>query len=133
MRAQGKRILVIGGEAPVGRAIVIGMAEAGANVAIASLTTDTQAEFAINSALNEVWAIGRKGAALPIDATDPTQLRYAIESAEAELGALDAVIAVATDADGIGLRAAFPGQRLIIANPEADPSAALEGVVQELS
>jgi NAD(P)-dependent dehydrogenase (short-subunit alcohol dehydrogenase family) len=94
MSAQGKRALVIGGETAVGRAIAVGLAEAGADVAIASLTKDTQAEFTINSALNEVWAIGRRGVALAIDAADAVQVSDAIARAEAELGGIDAVIAV---------------------------------------
>ena len=91
---QGKRVLVVGGEMEVGRAVLIGLAEAGADVAIASLTSDTKAEFAINSALNEVWALGRKGLALVIDASDTEMLRRGVEQAESELGAIDLVVVV---------------------------------------
>ncbi len=62
----GRSVLVLGGETALGRTVLIGLAEAGADVAVGSLTTDTKAEFAINSALNELWALGRKGIALPI-------------------------------------------------------------------
>ena len=54
---RGKRVFVVGGETALGRAVVIGLAEAGADVAIVSLSPDTKAEFAINSALNELWAL----------------------------------------------------------------------------
>ena len=91
---QEKRVLVIGGETDLGRAVLIGLAEAGADVAIASLTSDTKAEFAINSALNEVWALGRKGLALAIDASDAEMLRRGVEQVESELGAIDLVVAV---------------------------------------
>jgi NAD(P)-dependent dehydrogenase (short-subunit alcohol dehydrogenase family) len=84
-----KRVLVIGGETPLGRAIVVGLAECGADVAIASLTPDTKAEFAINSALNELWAIGRKGHALAIDASDADRVRSAVARFEDELGPID--------------------------------------------
>lgn len=87
----GRRVFVIGGEMSLGRAIVVGLAEAGADVAIASLTPDTQAEFAINSALNELWALDRNGVALAIDASDAEMLRRALEEAESELGGLDVV------------------------------------------
>ena len=90
----GKRVLVVGGETELGRAIVIGLAEAGVDIAIASLTPDTQAEFGINSALNEVWALGRKGLALAIDASDAEMLRRGVEQAERELGAIDLVVVV---------------------------------------
>jgi len=94
MSAQNRRVLVIGGETAVGRALAVGLAEAGADVAIASLSKDTQAEFAINSALNELWAVGRRGVALAIDASDAAQVRGAVAHAEAELGGLDAVVVV---------------------------------------
>ena len=83
MTAQGKRVLVIGGETAVGRALAVGLAEAGADVAIASLSKDTKAEFAVNSALNELWAIGRRGVALAIDASDAAQVRGAVARADA--------------------------------------------------
>ena len=74
---------MIGGETAVGRALAVGLAEAGADVAIASLSKDTKAEFAINSALNELWAIGRRGVALAIDASDAAQVREAVARADA--------------------------------------------------
>ena len=86
---RGKRVLVVGGETALGRAVVIGLAEAGVDVAIVSLSPDTKAEFAINSALNELWALQRKGLALAIDATDGEQVRGAVERADQELGRLD--------------------------------------------
>jgi NAD(P)-dependent dehydrogenase (short-subunit alcohol dehydrogenase family) len=127
MSAQGKRALVIGGETTAGRAIAIGLAEAGADVAIASLTTGAKAEFAINSALNELWAIGRKGIALAIDASDIEQVRAAIIRAEAELGPLDAIIAITGDATE--LRAAFPDRAVLAVAPEAGPTVALAEVI----
>ena len=130
---QGKRVLVIGGETIVGRAIVIGLAEAGADVAIASLTTDTKAEFAINSALNELWALGRKGVALAIDASDAAQLRDAVARAEAELGPIDAVIVIAEDIGAASARAALPDRQVLAVAPEADPIAALPEVIEALS
>jgi NAD(P)-dependent dehydrogenase (short-subunit alcohol dehydrogenase family) len=133
MSAQGKRVLVIGGETTVGRAIVIGLAEAGADVAIASLTADTKAEFAINSALNELWALGRQGLALVIDASGADQLRTAFERAEADLGPLDAIIAVAGDIDGARFRAAFADHNVLAVAPEADAGAALDHLIQALS
>ncbi len=39
----GKRLLVVGGETVAGRAIAIGLGEAGADIAIASLTQETKA------------------------------------------------------------------------------------------
>jgi len=132
MSAQGKRVLVIGGETTVGRAIVIGLAEAGADVAIASLTLDTRAEFAINSALNELWALGRKGLALAIDPSDSEQGRAAITRAEAELGSLDAIVLVAEDTWAAELRVTLPDRNVLALAPEADSAAALAEVIAAL-
>jgi NAD(P)-dependent dehydrogenase (short-subunit alcohol dehydrogenase family) len=125
----GKRALVIGGETSIGRVIAVGLAQAGADVALASLRNDTQAEFAINSALNEVWAIGRRGVALAIDASDAAQLRAAVASAEGELGGIDAVIVIG-DASALG--AALGERRLISIAPEAPADEALRYAVAEL-
>ncbi len=133
MSAQSKRVLVIGGETTVGRAIVIGLAEAGADVAIASLITDTKAEFAINSALNELWALGRQGLALAIDAADTDQVRAAVARADSELGPLDVIVAVAEDIGAAQVRAAFSDRNVLAVAPEADASAALPEVLRALN
>jgi NAD(P)-dependent dehydrogenase (short-subunit alcohol dehydrogenase family) len=132
MSAQGKRVLVIGGETTMGRAIAIGLAEAGADVAIASLTADTKAEFAINSALNEMWAIGRQGLALPIDASDSEQVRTAVKRAESELGPINAIVGIAEDIGAAQLRAALPDRDFLAVVPEADAAAALAEVTLAL-
>ena len=123
----GKRIFVVGGETALGRAVVIGLAEAGADVAIVSLSLDTKAEFAINSALNELWALQRKGLALAIDATDAEQVRNAVERADQELGRLDVAVVVAPEC-----AAAFAALEVVMAErsvvalvPDMDVSDAL--------
>ena len=128
----GKRVFVVGGETALGRAVLIGLAEAGADIAIASLTADTKAEFAINSALNELWALGRKGIALAIDAADVEQVRSAVERAERELGTLDLVVAAGEVASE-----ALDGRETIEltadADTDADAGEALAKVVKRLS
>lgn len=93
----GKRVLVLGGETALGRALTIGLATAGADIVIASLRNNTDTEFSINSALNELWAMQRQGLALAIDATDDAQVRAAVARAERELGRLDGAAVVAND------------------------------------
>lgn len=120
----GKRVLVVGGETALGRSLVIGLAEAGADVAIASLSPDTKAEFAINSALNELWAMGRQGLALAIDASDAAQVRAAVTTAEQELGRLDLAAAIAEGEAAIPLdtlREALPGRAVSVFAPDANP------------
>jgi NAD(P)-dependent dehydrogenase (short-subunit alcohol dehydrogenase family) len=121
----GNRVLVLGGETALGRALVIGLAEGGADVAIASLSPTTDAEFAVNSALNELWAMGREGLALPIDASDPGQLRNAVERAERDLGRLDAAALVAADQGAVAveaLRDALPGREVVVIDPDTEPA-----------
>jgi NAD(P)-dependent dehydrogenase (short-subunit alcohol dehydrogenase family) len=124
MSVQGKRVLVIGGETAVGRALAVGLAEAGADVAIASLSKNTKAEFAINSALNELWALGRRGVALAIDASDAAQVRDAIERAERELATLDDTVVVG---DTVA-REALEGRRVTEVAVDADAAAVREVV-----
>lgn len=135
MILEGKRVLIIGGETAAGRAIAVGLAEAGADVAIASLSQDTKAEFAINSALNELWALGRRGVALVIDASDGEELRGALHQAERELGRLDAAAVVTGDAPVAvdALRAALGGRPVIEGAGDASPAEeALRSVIDRL-
>src|SRR4030042_6626848 len=87
-----KVALVVGGATALGRAIGRALAEAGPDVAFTSLNADRQEEVAANSAVNEVWALGRKGFAAAIDATDPTQVEAAVRRAADELGRLDILV-----------------------------------------
>ena len=123
----GKCVLIVGGETELGRAVLIGLAEAGADIAIASLTPDSKAELAINSALNELWALGRKGVALAIDASDAEMLRRATEEAENELGAIDLVVAAGGIAsEGLG------GRETIELAPDVAVGEAMARVVARL-
>lgn len=95
---RGKRVLVVGGETPPGRALALALAEAGATVALATLANSTASDFAVNSALNELWAMNRQGLALVIDASDGEQLRVSVERAERELGRFDVVAVLRAEA-----------------------------------
>ena len=132
---QGKRVLVVGAETALGRAVVIGLAEAGADVAIVSLSLDSNAEFAINSALNELWALHRKGLALAIDATDAAQVGDAVKRADRELGRLDlaAVVARVRTVVVEALEMAMAERSVVALSPEADASQALEEIRRRLS
>ncbi len=61
---EGRNALVLGVERPAGRRVAVALAEAGADVAVVTLSEDTQAEFAASSTANEFWALGRRGFAL---------------------------------------------------------------------
>ncbi|HZP57884.1 MAG TPA: SDR family NAD(P)-dependent oxidoreductase [Dehalococcoidia bacterium] len=81
----GRNALVLGAERPLGRRAAVALGEAGADVACVTLSEDTKAEFAVNSAANEFWAMGRKAIALTSD-SGATTVHEAIADATAELG-----------------------------------------------
>ena len=81
----GRVAMVLGVERPAGRRAAVALAEAGANVAVVTLSEDTAAEFAANSTANEFWAIGRQGIVLTSDGNE-TAVAEAIADATVELG-----------------------------------------------
>jgi len=87
----GRNALVLGVEHPAGRIAAVALAEAGANVAVVTISEDTKAEFAANSTANEFWALGRKGIALTSDG-GATTVAKAIADAPAELGAISILV-----------------------------------------
>jgi NAD(P)-dependent dehydrogenase (short-subunit alcohol dehydrogenase family) len=87
----GRNALVLGVERPAGRRVAVALAEAGANVAVVTISEDTQAEFAANSTANEFWAIGRKGIALTSDGRE-TAVAEAIADATVELGPIGVLV-----------------------------------------
>lgn len=102
-----RNALVLGVERSAGRHAAVALAEAGADVAVVTLTEDTQAEFAANSTANEFWAIGRKGIALTSDSGETT-VKEAIADATAELGPISIFVC---HADAPLSRAALAGLR----------------------
>ena len=88
----GKAALVIGASNPIGRAIAVALAEAGANVAVATTTRSPREEVAANSCANEIWALNRKGFAQAIDAADEGDVDALIGRAASELGRLDVLV-----------------------------------------
>ena len=134
-RLKGKRVLVLGGETALGRALAVGLAEAGADIAIATLSPTSDAEFAVNSALNELWALGCEGVALLIDASDAGQVREAVRRAEDEVGRLDAAAAVLPEEGAAALddlRSALGGRRLVVLAGDAAAEDALREVADRL-
>lgn len=87
----GRNALVLGVERPAGRKAAVALAEAGADVAVVTLSEDTAAEFAANSTANEFWALGRKGVVLTSNGGE-TAAREAIAAATAELGPISIVV-----------------------------------------
>ncbi|MEX2237010.1 MAG: hypothetical protein WEB00_05685 [Dehalococcoidia bacterium] len=77
----GRQAFVLGAIGPLGRRIAVALAEAGATVSTTTLTEDPGEQFQANSTLNEMWALGRAGAAFNVDEAGQEELRTAVERA----------------------------------------------------
>lgn len=89
---QGKSALVIGASNPLGRAAAVALAEAGANVAVATSTRSPREEVAANSCANEIWALNRKGFAQTIDSAAESDIEALVQRAADELGQLEILV-----------------------------------------
>ncbi|MCH7810091.1 MAG: SDR family oxidoreductase [Chloroflexi bacterium] len=88
----GKRALVIGASNAIGRAIAVALAEAGADVAVATTTPSKDEETAANSCANEIWALDRKGFAQAIEAADEADVSALVERTVGELGGIEVLV-----------------------------------------
>lgn len=84
----GKVAFVTGGSKGIGRAIAIGLAEAGATVAMTGRSADTGPGTAHETAAH-IEAAGGKALPLVCDVRDPESVRNAIDSTAATFGRLD--------------------------------------------
>jgi NAD(P)-dependent dehydrogenase (short-subunit alcohol dehydrogenase family) len=80
----GRVALVTGAGRGIGRAIALGLASAGADVAISARSSDQ-----LDSACDEIRSMGRKALALPANLADLDELAGVFGSVEAEFGQLD--------------------------------------------
>jgi 2-dehydro-3-deoxy-D-gluconate 5-dehydrogenase len=96
----GGRVAVItGGNRGIGRSIALGMARAGAAVAVLARNEEKNGEV-----LAELKALGGPAIALPLDVTARERLSGAIDAVEAALGAIDILVnnaGVATVTGGV--------------------------------
>ena len=86
LNLQGRIAVVIGGTSGLGRAIALGLAEAGADVVLAARTLSDLEEVA-----GEVEARGRRALAVRTDVTDRDALEHLVESTMLAFGRLDIV------------------------------------------
>lgn len=82
----GKRALVIGFSNPAGRAIAVGLAEAGADVAVASATMDGDEVMEAKRAAKAVEALGQKSLAHGWDVTLPTNVQVGLKQIGRDFG-----------------------------------------------
>ena len=86
------QLVVIGASNPLGRAAAVALAEAGADVGVATTTRSAREEVAANSCANEIWALDRKGFAQAMDAADEREVDSLVERAVSEFGRIDILV-----------------------------------------
>lgn len=84
---EGKVAIVTGGSRGIGRAIAIGLAEHGADVALAARKPEALAE-----AVAAVESTGRRALAVPTNVRRREELRRLVETTQSELGRVDILV-----------------------------------------
>ena len=79
--------LVSGGSQGIGRACALVLAEAGADVAIGGRNLEK-----LNGVVQEIEATGRRALAVPVDVTDPAQVKAAFAECVKQFGKLDILV-----------------------------------------
>ncbi len=89
---QNKAALIIGASNPIGRALSLALAEAGADTAISTMLPSPQEVAAIQSCGNAIQEMGGKVFAQTIDITSETDVDALVQRTVAELGSLDILV-----------------------------------------
>ncbi len=88
----GRHALVTAAVGPLGRALAVALAEAGATVSVTTLRHDRAEEVEANSILNECWSAGSEGRAVTLDLTDPAEVQTAVAGLERDLGPIEILV-----------------------------------------
>lgn len=86
-RVSDRVAIVTGAGQGIGRAIAIGLAEAGADVVVAARTAGD-----LHDVVGEIEAVGRRGLAVPTDVMETPQLEHLVEETLKVFGRLDILV-----------------------------------------
>jgi NAD(P)-dependent dehydrogenase (short-subunit alcohol dehydrogenase family) len=84
---QGKVGVVTGASRGIGRAIALGFARAGADLALAARSKED-----LESLASEIESMGRRAIAVPTDVTERDQIEHLMDRTVSDLGALDTLV-----------------------------------------
>lgn len=84
---EGKVAIVTGASRGIGRAIAVGLAEAGADVAVAA-----RSEADLRSLAEEIEGLGRRSLVVPTDVTKRDDIQEMVDRTVSELGDLDVLV-----------------------------------------
>ena len=87
LNLEGKTVIVTGGGTGLGKAMVLAMARAGADIVVAA-----RRQPLIETVAEEVRALGRRALAIPTDVTDSAQINRMVQQTVAEFGKVDVLI-----------------------------------------
>ena len=88
----GKKALVIGGRRNVGKGFALGLAEAGADVAVTDVNIE---DGRLHSVANEIEGMGRRSMAIKTDISNKTEVDALVANVVDTLGGIDILMNVA--------------------------------------
>jgi NAD(P)-dependent dehydrogenase (short-subunit alcohol dehydrogenase family) len=88
---EGKVAYVIGAGSEAHRGVAVALAEAGADIAVGG-KGGMPDEVPLHSIANEIWAIGRKSAVVPLVEGDAASFADAVARVKLELGGADLIV-----------------------------------------
>jgi NAD(P)-dependent dehydrogenase (short-subunit alcohol dehydrogenase family) len=86
-------VFCTGSGSPDHRAVVVALAEGGADVVVAG-PPGMPHEVLLNSISNEVWALGRRSTVVTYREGDAAAFAEAVQKGQAEMGRLDLIVRV---------------------------------------
>ncbi len=105
---RGRVVAIIGTGSELDRAIAVGCAEAGADIALGTESDAREQDYGMNSIANEIWAMGREHFVRVL--ASPGEVAQLVRDARARLGGCDVVVIRADSADTDGVPVVVTGQ-----------------------